>query len=116
MTGKSVDVNRSTEQVLDARCWLAARDFKPRGDKDCDNLFAAMPSLECKNILVEKVIMNDGQFRRGGCEPLNLMFIDQNKAHLNGIAPDDEKYKLIYIYIYLSIYTCICIHMLQVRR
>ena len=57
MTGKApvstkwVDVNKNTEQLPDIRCRLVGRDFKPRGEKDREDLFAAMPPLECKKIL-----------------------------------------------------------------
>ena len=88
---KWVDVNKNTEQLPDVRCRLVARDFKPRGEKDREDLFAAMPPLECKKILFKKAIMNDEVCRRKKRhERLKLMFVDVKKAHLNGVVPEDE--------------------------
>ena len=44
-----VDVNKGSTESPDVRCRLAARDFKPKGEKDRSDIFAAMPPLEAKN-------------------------------------------------------------------
>ncbi len=66
------------------RCRLVARDFKPKGEKDREDLFAAMPPLEAKKLL----------FRMAAAppegRPLKLMFIDVKKAHLNGVVGEGE--------------------------
>ena len=42
---KWVRVNKGTQEVPDIRCRLVARDFKPKGEKDRSEIFAAMPPL-----------------------------------------------------------------------
>ena len=56
--------------------WVA-RDFKPKGDKDREDLFAAMPPLEAKRMLFRQA-----RVRRR--KKYKLLFIDVRKAHLNG--------------------------------
>ena len=46
VTTKWVDLNKGTMDKPDVRCRLVARDFKPKGEKDRADLFAAMPPLE----------------------------------------------------------------------
>ncbi len=47
-----MNVNKGGEDGdQDVRCRLVGRDFKPKGEKDRDDLFAATPPLEAKNIL-----------------------------------------------------------------
>jgi hypothetical protein len=48
---KWVDINKGTRENPDVRCRLVARDFKPKGEKDREDLFAAMPPLEAKKLL-----------------------------------------------------------------
>ena len=61
-TGKSptstrwVDVNKGTSENPDVRCRLVARDFKPKGEKDREDLFAAMPPLEAKKLVFRKAV------------------------------------------------------------
>ena len=43
VTTKWVRVNKGTPEVPDVRCRLVARDFKPKGEKDRSEIFAAMP-------------------------------------------------------------------------
>ena len=47
---KWLDVNKGTDDQQDVRSRLVARDFKPKGDRDFEDLFAAMPPLEAKKI------------------------------------------------------------------
>ena len=46
-----VDVNKGTKESPNVRCRMVARDFKPKGEKDGEDLFAAMPPLEAKKSL-----------------------------------------------------------------
>jgi hypothetical protein len=85
-----VDINKGTEDDPEVRCRLVARDFKPKGERDREDLFAAMPPLECKKTIFAKAVQNDEPCRRGGDERLKLMFIDVKKAHLNGVLKEDE--------------------------
>ena len=48
---KWVEVNKGTAENPDVRCRLVARDFKPKGEKDREDLFAAMPPLAAKRLL-----------------------------------------------------------------
>ncbi len=48
-----VDVNNGTKESPDIRCRLVARDFKSKGEKDREDLFAAMPPLEAKKLLLK---------------------------------------------------------------
>ena len=93
---KWVDVNKGTADRPEIRCRLVARDFKPRGEKDREDLFAAMPPLECKKLLFKKAFADNARRRREGKKGVKLMFIDVRKAHLYGEVPDD-----VYAYIEL---------------
>ena len=46
VTTKWVNTNKDTEEDPEIRCRLVARDFKPHGERDREDLFAAMPPLE----------------------------------------------------------------------
>jgi hypothetical protein len=46
---KWVDINKGTEDQPDVRSRCVARDFKPKGDRDREDLFAAMPPLEASS-------------------------------------------------------------------
>ena len=63
------------------RCRWVARDFKPRGEKDREDLFAAMPPLEAKRILF-RAARKKGSTKK-------LLFLDVRKAHLNGVCDVD---------------------------
>ena len=96
MTGKGptstrwVDVNKGTAEDPDVRCRLVARDFKPKGEKDREDLFAAMPPLETKKVVFQKAVRENAEARRTGQEGVKLMFIDIKKAHLYGEVPEGE--------------------------
>ena len=49
VTTKWVRVNKGTSEVPDVRCRLVARDFKPKGERDRSEIFAAMPHLSPRN-------------------------------------------------------------------
>jgi hypothetical protein len=85
---KWVDVNKGSEDRPDVRCRLVARDYKPKGEKDREDLFAAMPPLEAKKMLFK---LAASQWGARGREKVKLMFIDVKKAHLNGVVEDGDK-------------------------
>ena len=87
---KWVDLNKGSKTAPEVRCRLVARDFKPKGERDREDLFAAMPPPEAKKTLFSKAVANDEPCRRGGDERLKLMFVDVRKAHLNGHLEDHE--------------------------
>ena len=47
---KWVDRNKGTKDKPELRCRLVARDFKFKGEKDREDLFAASPPLEAKHM------------------------------------------------------------------
>ena len=62
MTGRSpistrwVDLNKGSTESPDVRCRPIAGDFKPKGEKDRSDIFAAMPPLEAKKLLFRKAV------------------------------------------------------------
>ena len=73
------------------RCRLVARDFKPKGEKDREDLFAAMPPLEAKKLLFRKAATSRQRRKNGKIERQKMMFIDVKKAHLYGKCGEDDK-------------------------
>ena len=67
-----------------------ARDFKPKGEKDRGDLFAAMPPLESKKALFLQAVNENARNRARGKEWIQVMVIDVKKAHLNGVVGEDE--------------------------
>ena len=51
---KWVDTNKGSDEVPVIRSRLVARDFREKGDKDRQDLFAATPPLELKRMLLSK--------------------------------------------------------------
>jgi hypothetical protein len=88
---KWVDINKGTVDKPDVRCRLVARDFKPKGESNRADLFAAMPPLESKKLLFQKAVTENSRNRAMGGNGVKLMFIDVKKAHLNGFLDDDEQ-------------------------
>ena len=74
----------------DIRCRLVARDFKPKGEKDRSEIFAAMPPLESKKLLFQQAMSQNARNRSRGEDGLKIMLIDVKKAHLNGFVGEDE--------------------------
>ena len=87
---KWVDIDKGAAGSPDVRCRLVARDFKPRGERDREDLFAAMPPLEAKKLLFQKVVNENAKSRAEGGEGVKLMLIDIKKAHLNSFLTEDE--------------------------
>ena len=87
ITTKWVDVNKGTslEEIIRSR--LVARDFKIKGEAARFDLFAAMPPLEAKRMLLQMAVRRNRERPDRGYK---LMFIDVKKAHLNGEVPEDE--------------------------
>jgi hypothetical protein len=88
---KWVVVNKGTAEVPDVRCRLVARDFKPKGDGDREDLFAAMPPLEAKKMLFRNAASHQGRVVDGNTEHMKLLFIDVKKAHLYGKLQEGEQ-------------------------
>ena len=66
ITTKWVDIDKGTVDRPDVRCRLVARDFKPKGERDRGDLFAAMPPLESKKLLFQKAIKENSRNRAVG--------------------------------------------------
>ena len=79
---KWVDVNKGSEAEPVVRSRLAARDFKPKGEKERGDLFAAMPPLEAKKMLFSIAASHPRVLRRGKWMRPKLMFIDVKKGPL----------------------------------
>jgi hypothetical protein len=82
---RRVDTNKGGWDLVSMliRSRLVARDFKG-GDKDRDDLFAEIPPLEAKRMLLSRAATRrrDGRMRK-------LLFIDARKAHLNPKCEQD---------------------------
>ena len=87
---KWVRVNKGTQEAPDIRCRLVARDFKPKGEKDRGEIFAAMPPFESKKLLFQQAMTQNALNRLRGEDGLKIMLIDVKKAHLNGFVGEDE--------------------------
>ena len=98
---KFVRVDKGSMVQPDVRARLCARDFKPKGDSDRCDLFAAMPPLEANKLLFRMAAMGQKQWRRGRWRKQKIMLIDVKKAHLNGRVPED-----VYVYVELPDGTC----------
>ena len=90
MDPKWVDVNKGMLQDPVIRCRLVVRDFKPKGEPARGDLFAAMPPLEAKEVLLSIAASHPWVMRNGRLQRPKLMFIDVKKAHMNGVVGPDE--------------------------
>ena len=82
-------VKKNDAGELTVRCRLVGRDFKPKGDRDREDLFAAMPPLEAKRMLFRMAAGMRSIRREQRLPEMKLMFIDVRKAHLNAECHDD---------------------------
>ena len=84
VTVKWVDVLKAADGETFVRSRLVARDFKVKGEKDREDLFAATPPLELLRMMVSKAatVTKKGTFQK-------LLFIDAKKAHLNPKCDQD---------------------------
>ena len=85
-----VDVNKGSTESPNVRCRLVARDFKPKGQKDRSDIFAAMPPLEAKKLLFRQAVGGRKELRNGEWCQQKIMLIDVKKAHLYGELEDHE--------------------------
>ena len=72
---KWVDTDKGTEEDPLIRCRLVARDFKGKGERDREDLFAATPPLELKRVLISRAATR----RKAGGAARKLMFVDARK-------------------------------------
>ena len=93
---KWVDVAKVDDQGREVvRCRLVGRDFKPKGERDREDLFAAMPPLEAKKLLFRMMATERNRDDDvGGGASFKLMFIDVRKAHLNAVCTEDAYVEL----------------------
>jgi hypothetical protein len=84
VTIKWVDTDKGEGGEVKIRSRLVARDFRVKGEKDREDLFAATPPLELLRILISKAatVTKDGGWRK-------LLFVDVKKAHLNPKCEQD---------------------------
>ena len=72
------------------RSRLVARDFKSKHAANDVDVFAAMPPLEAKRLLLRMAMVSGavkGDEKQGA---VKLMFVDVKKAHLSGRLKDFE--------------------------
>ena len=79
-------MNKGTHEEPEVRCRLVARDFKPKGEKEREDLFAATPPLEAKKLLFRMAAAQAGAV---GQEDVKLLFIDVKRAQLNGVVDEE---------------------------
>ena len=72
------------------RSRLAPHNFKAKGERGREDLFAAMPPLEAKKILFKEASRMQCRQKGANIERWELLFVDVKKAHLKGILGDDE--------------------------
>ena len=89
---KWVDVDKGTVQNQIIRSRLIARDFCVKGESERSDLFAAMPPLEAKCMLLRIWVR---RCRQKPCERYKIMLNDVKKAHVNGEVPEDEKVNVL---------------------
>ena len=70
------------------RSRLVARDFKPKGERDRFDLFAATPPLEALRFIASLAASQED--REGACD--KIMLIDVKKAHLYGKCDDPNAF------------------------
>ena len=90
---KWVDVDKGTVQNKIIRSRLVARDFCVKGESERSDLFAAMPPLKAKRMLLRIGVR---RCREKPCERYKIMLIDVKKSHLTEEVPEDEK-----VYVFL---------------
>ena len=67
-----MDTDKGAGDEVMIKSRLVARDFRVKGEKDREDLFAATPPLELLRMMISKT----ARWRK-------LLFIDVKKAHLN---------------------------------
>ena len=84
VTVKWVDTDKGEGDEVRVRSRLVARDFRVKGERDREDLFAATPPLELLRMLISKTatVTKGGGWRK-------LFFVDVKKAHLNPKCEQD---------------------------
>ena len=59
-----VGLNKGTQKAPDVGFRIVARDFKPKGQKDRGDLFAAMPPVEAKRLPFQKAVRENARRRQ----------------------------------------------------
>ena len=73
-------MNKGTDVAPDVRCRLVARDFKPKGEKSTWDIFAAMPPLEAKKILLRYAALKKFPPKKPGRgKEMKLLFVDAKR-------------------------------------
>ena len=90
ISSRWVYVNKGSTESPDVRCRLVARDFKPKGEKDRSDIFAAMPPLEEKKLLFRKAVGGRKELRNGEWCQQKIVLIEVKEAHLHGELEDHE--------------------------
>ena len=81
---KWVDTDKGSGAESIIRCRLVARDFKVKGEKNREDLFAATPPLELIRALISRTAS------RNNYEKVKkMLFIDAKKAHFNPKCDED---------------------------
>ena len=70
-------------QARSSRSRLVGRDYKAKGGREEEEVFAGMPPLEAKKMLFRRAAADRGWRQRRGLPEEKLLFIDVRKAHLN---------------------------------
>ncbi len=84
--------DKGTKEKPNIRCRLVARDFKTKGSLK-EDLFAAMPPLEAKKVIMTMCAARWRKWTRGEVDSLwKIMFIDVKKAHTYATCDDDGAY------------------------
>ena len=80
VTVKWVDTDKGEDGHVAIRSRLVARDFRTKGEKDREDLFAATPPLELLRMMISRTATITGDEERR-----KMLFVDVKKAHLNPV-------------------------------
>lgn len=69
---------------------MVAKGLKPKGQKDWLDIFAAILQLEAKNMLFRVAALGGREWMAGSFPRQRLMFVDTQKAHLDGKVAEGE--------------------------
>ena len=87
---KWVDIDKGRDGQVLVRSRLVARDFKVKGGANDFDVFAAMPPLEAKRMLMRMAMVEGAVGGNEESGAVKVMFIDVKKAHLNGRVKESE--------------------------
>jgi hypothetical protein len=89
VTTRWVDGMKKADGEEFVRSRWVARDFKVKGERDREDLFAAMPPLEAKKCLFIIAVAMRRKWR--GRRKVRILFLDVRKAHMNPRLKESEK-------------------------